>query len=102
MKKIITTTICLAVLFLSLDARTGVQVQKQELKEDAILRITYDCNAPHRDTYKTYRWNLDIGRTQSIFYSPNYRLWKLETDKIKSMNDVAKGIAEYKWNQASS
>ena len=42
-------------------------------QEKAVYRITYDCDALYSRTRDVYRWNLDIGSTTAVFYSPNWR-----------------------------
>ena len=81
MKKIISLILCFFALTL-------------QAQEQALFRITYDCDALHREIPKTYRWFLDVGKSQSIFYCPNYRSWSKESAKAKKETDIALALTK--------
>lgn len=58
-------------------------------QEKAVYRITYDCDAQYSKSRATYRWNLDIGGTTAVFYSPNYRLYNNELNNFDKSVDLA-------------
>ena len=58
-------------------------------QEKAAYRITYDCNALYNTTSKTYRWNLDIGSSTAVFYSPNYRKYNEAIRSIQNTDNIA-------------
>lgn len=61
-------------------------------QETALFRVTYDCDALYSKTRKTYRWFLDVGKTQSVFYNPNNRAWASEYDNISKETDIATAL----------
>ena len=81
MKKIISLILCFFALTL-------------QAQEQALFRVTYDCAALHRETPKTYRWFLDVGKSQSIFYCPNYRSWSKESATLKKETDITVALAK--------
>ena len=81
MKKILSLLLCFFALTL-------------QAQEQALFRVTYDCTALHRETSKTYRWFLDVGKSQSIFYCPNYRSWSEESAKAKKETDITLALAK--------
>ena len=62
-------------------------------QETALFLVTYDCDALYSKTRKTYRWFLDVGKTQSVFYNPNNRAWRSEYDNISKETDIATALA---------
>ena len=81
MKKILSLILCFFALTL-------------QAQEQALFRVTYDCVALHKETPKTYRWFLDVGKSQSIFYCPNYRNWSEESAKLKKEADITFALAK--------
>lgn len=61
-------------------------------QETALFRVTYDCDALYSKTRNTYRWFLDVGKTQSVFYNPNNRAWTSEYDNISKEADIATAL----------
>lgn len=80
MTKIITLILCFFAVVLN-------------AQETALFRVTYDCDALYSKTRKTYRWFLDVGKTQSIFYNPNYRAWNMEYQNMYKETDIATALA---------
>lgn len=71
-----------AILFMLLPLLLNAQ-------EKAAYRITYDCDALYNKTRNVYRWNLDIGSTTAVFYSPNYRGHSEAVKSLQRTDDIA-------------
>lgn len=69
----------LAMMFSALVA--GVQ-------ENAQYRITYDCDAQYGSQRQVYRWHLDIGTENAVFYNPSNRGREQVVNEVTSLNDV--------------
>ncbi len=80
MRKIVTFILCLWAVMLN-------------AQETALFRVTYDCDALYRETRKIYRWFLDVGQTQSVFYNPSNRAWNMEYENISKETDIASALA---------
>ncbi len=81
MKKILSLLFCLLVVTLN-------------AQERALFRITYDCDALYRESRKNYRWNLDVGRTQSVFYNPANRAREKACERVTRRTDLPGALAE--------
>ena len=61
-------------------------------QEKAVYRITYDCDALYSRTRDVYRWNLDIGSTTAVFYSPNWRGHSEAAKSLQGTDDIASAM----------
>ena len=75
----------LAILFMLLPLLLDAQ-------EKAAYRITYDCDALYNRTRGVYRWNLDIGNTTAVFYSPNWRGHSEAAKSLQGTDDIASAM----------
>jgi len=57
-------------------------------QENALYRITYDCDAQYGPQRQVYRWYLDIGTENAVFYNPSNRGREQVVNEVVSMNDV--------------
>ena len=65
-------------------------------QEKAEYRVTYDCDALFSAERKVYRWSLDIGQTQAVFYNESSREKEKVIDEISKNNDVTAVMAQLK------
>ena len=85
-KTILTLILCLT---------TSIAKPQETPQENAIFRITYDCEATYTTNKpQTYRWHLDVSQHQTIFYCPNHRNFDIETEKIKNSSDLQAALAQ--------
>ena len=57
-------------------------------QENAQYRITYDCDAQYGPQRQVYRWHLDIGTENAVFYNPSNRGREQVVNEVTSLNDV--------------
>lgn len=57
-------------------------------QENAQYRITYDCDAQYGSQRQVYRWHLDIGTENAVFYNPSNRGREQVVNEVTSLNDV--------------
>ena len=57
-------------------------------QENAQYRITYDCDAQYGPQRQVYRWHLDIGTENAVFYNPSNRGREQVVNEVTSINDV--------------
>ena len=57
-------------------------------QENAQYRITYDCDAQYGPQRQVYRWHLDIGAQNAVFYNPSNRGREQVVNEVTSINDV--------------
>ena len=57
-------------------------------QENAQYRIAYDCDAQYGPQRQVYRWHLDIGVENAVFYNPSNRGREQVMNEVTGINDV--------------
>ncbi len=62
-------------------------------QENAVYRVTYDCDALYSKNRDIYRWVLDIGTDKAAFYNSSMRAFLNEKEAVLKVNDMSQAMA---------